>query len=247
MGRVYVPCTPLIESCGDLVQSKSLDGKIAHDGGLVYSPAHDHQDKTPRNLRSDMNDLPGHEISDLLNRIERDDNQAVGKLYRHYQQAVHAFIRRRVPDDAAAEEILIDTFLVMCRKPGAFDGTSKFSTWLCGIARNKALDWLRAHGRQAELVEIDEEVIETAADPDWDILDRLERKEESEVLRRCVDQLPLAQREAAYWVWYQDEKLETVAERLDCPLGTVKSRLHHARSSIRDCVERAFGRKVRHG
>lgn len=75
-----------------------------------------------------MVDLPKQEIIDLLNRITQSDDQAVKRIYLYYQRCLFAFIRHLVPDDAAAEEILHDVFMVMCRKPESFDESSKFST-----------------------------------------------------------------------------------------------------------------------
>ena len=104
-----------------------------------------------------MEDLPSKEIAALLNRIAQGDDQAVRTLYQHYQRSVYAFIRHKVSNEAAAQEILNDTFLVMCQKPHVFNGSSKFHTWLCGIAKNKCLDWRRKQARQPVAEEIDEE------------------------------------------------------------------------------------------
>lgn len=192
-----------------------------------------------------MEDLPKHQISDLLNRITQGDDQAVGVLYRHYHRSVYAFIRHLVPVDEAVGEILNDTFLVMCRKPGAFNGTSKFHTWLCGIARNKGLDWLRRHGRETTMQQIDQELLESIPDHNGSVLEILEKEEIDDVLRECIDRLPLAQREAIHWTWHEEQTMEVVSEQLGCPLGTLKSRLHHARLKIRDCIEKAMGKGAR--
>ena len=63
----------------------------------------------------------------------------------------------------------------------------------------------------------------------------------NDILRECIDQLPITHREAFFWVWFEEESMEVVAERLSCPTGTVKSRLFNARAKIADCVKNAFG------
>ena len=100
-----------------------------------------------------MQDLPEKEIQSLLNQIALGDDQAVSRIYLHYQRSLYAFIRLRVADDNDAEEILHDTFMVMCKKPLSFNSGSKFSTWLYAIAKNKTLDWWRRKGRMSEMVD----------------------------------------------------------------------------------------------
>ncbi|MGZ8984276.1 MAG: RNA polymerase sigma factor [Methylotenera sp.] len=194
-----------------------------------------------------MNDLTREEIVNLLNHIALGDDKAVKTIYLHYQRSLFAFIRHRVPDDSAAEEILHDTFMVICRRPEGYDRTSKFSTWLCAIARHKAADWWRKRGRRPDEQEMDDEVIQEIPDNNGNILQLLEQEELSEVLRACVDRLPAVQREAIHHACYQDEKLEVIAQLQDCPVNTVKTRLFHARLKIKDCVERALGKEVSHG
>lgn len=188
-----------------------------------------------------MNELPREEINNLLNRIAQGDDKAVTTLYMHYQRGLFAFIRLRVPDDTDAENILNDTFMVLCKKPESFNDESKFSTWLYGIAKNKTLDWWRRKGRMAESVEMDDEQLASIPDPTDGILDVLERKDKNEVLRECMDKLPLEQRDAIYFAYYEDEGVEFISQQQQCPIGTVKTRLFNARIKIRNCMEKAWG------
>lgn len=188
-----------------------------------------------------MNDLPREEISNLLNRIAQGDDKAVETIYLHYQRSLFAFIRFTVPDDTDAENILNDTFMAVCKKPEGFNGESKFSTWLCAIARYKSMDWWRRKGRMAETVEIGEEQLEMIADTADGVLDVLEQKERDEVLRECMEKLPFAQREAIYFACYEDENVEFIAQQQQCPVGTIKTRLFNARIKIRKCMEKAWG------
>jgi DNA-directed RNA polymerase specialized sigma24 family protein len=68
----------------------------------------------------------------------------------------------------------------------AFGGTSKFSTWLCGIANNKAADWGRARRRGIPVAEIDDEAL-TTADPSADFVARMEDAESEAAFRQCAD------------------------------------------------------------
>lgn len=175
-----------------------------------------------------MIDLPKEDLIKLLNRIAQSDDQAVKKIYLHYQRSLFAFIRHLVPDETAAEEILHDTFMVMCRKPESFDGSSKFSTWLCGIARHKASDWWRKRGRRPEEQEFDDDLVQQIPDENGNILNMLEQEELNEVLRACIDRLPSVQQEAIYHACFAEEKLEAIARLQSSPVNTIKTRLFHA-------------------
>lgn len=190
-----------------------------------------------------MKNLPQEELKKLLNLIALGDNKAVEVVFRHYQASLFAFIRLRVRDDSAAEEILNDTFMIAFQKTAQYDGTAEFKTWLCGIAKNVCGTWIRKQntGIARSTIEIDEEVFDNLPDPDWDVVSRLESQEMNDILRECIDSLPITQREAFFWTWFEELPMEAVAERLSCPLGTVKSRLFNARAKITDCVKNAFG------
>ena len=189
-----------------------------------------------------MKDFSEPELVKLLNQIALGDNKAVEILYRHYQASVFAFIRLRVRDDAAAEEILNDTFMIAIQKSEQYNGTSEYKTWLCGIAKNVCGTWIRKQntGVARSIVDVDEEVFDNLPSPDWDIVSRLESQEMDDVLRECIDKLPITHKEAFYWTWFEEEPMEVVAERLECPLGTIKSRLFNARAKIADCVKGVF-------
>lgn len=193
-----------------------------------------------------MKDLPAKELQKLLNQVALGDNKAVETIYRHYQASVYAFIRLRVRDDEAAEEILNDTFMIAIQKPEQFNGTCEFKTWLCGIAKSLCGTWMRKQntGIARSIVDIDEEIFENLPSPDWDVVSRLESQEMDDVLRECIDQLPVTHKEAFFWTWFEEEPMEIVAERLECPVGTIKSRLFNARAKIAGCVKGVFEPEV---
>lgn len=193
-----------------------------------------------------MKDIPAKELKNLLNQIGAGDNKAVEKIYRHYQTSLFAFIRLRVRDDEAAEEILNDTFMIAIKKPEQYDGSCEYMTWLCGIAKNVCGTWIRKQnsGVARSIVDVEEEVFDNLPSPDWDILSRLENQEMDEILRECIDKLPVTHKEAFFWTWFEEEPMEIVAERMDCPVGTIKSRLFNARAKIADCVKGVIGSGV---
>lgn len=196
-----------------------------------------------------MKDLPFKELKILLNKVAVGDNKAVETIYNHYQASLYAFIRLRVRDEAAAEEILNDTFMIAIKKPEQFDGHSEYKTWLCGIAKNVCGTWIRKQntGVARSIIEVEEDVFENLPSPDWDIVSKLEDQEMDDVLRECIDKLPVTHKEAFYWTWFEEEPMDVVAERLECPIGTIKSRLFNARAKIAECVKGVFGSEVAYG
>lgn len=196
-----------------------------------------------------MKDLPFKELKILLNKVAVGDNKAVETIYNHYQASLYAFIRLRVRDEEAAEEILNDTFMIAIKKPEQFDGSSEYKTWLCGIAKNVCGTWIRKQntGVARSIIEVEEDVFENLPSPDWDIVSKLEDQEMDDVLRECIDKLPVTHKEAFYWTWFEEEPMDVVAERLECPIGTIKSRLFNARAKIAECVKGVFGSEVAYG
>jgi len=91
------------------------------------------------------------------------------------------------------------------------------------------------------VVDVQGDELENVPAPDWDLLSRLESEELNEVMQECIDRLPVTHKEAFFWTWYEEEPLSVVAERLNCPAGTIKSRLFNARAKIADCVKNVFG------
>ena len=190
-----------------------------------------------------MVDLSPDELHAVLNQIALGNDKGMERLYKHYQQALYAFIRHQVGFDEAAEEILLDTFMAINSKPFGFNGESNFFTWLCAIAKNKVKTWLRTTDRhQKKKIKLEEQTENLSDDPQlsWAVLDHFEKSELNQVMQGCLDKLPTSQREATYWSYYNDLRISEVALIAQCPDNTIKTRLHYARLKIRDCLERSY-------
>lgn len=186
-----------------------------------------------------MDNLSPVDVRHLLNRITIGDDQAGRILYGHYKKQLFAYVRFRVWSDDSAEEIVQDTLFVALSKPDSYDGVVAFSTWLCGIANNKILDWRRKAARSREDSTPDEE-LEMHAGVVWGVLDQLEQEERSAAILACIDKLPEGQRVAMYWTAVEEASLSETSGHLCIPEGTVKSRLFHARLRIRQCLDGAM-------
>lgn len=185
-----------------------------------------------------MQDFSNEEVIALLNQIAPGNDKAAIQLYQHYHGFLYAFVRHRLADSHTADDITQEVFMAVFNKPQAFSGKALFRTWLCSIASNKCVDLGRKQRDQVVHTHLDEGNQDEQVDPNWDLVANLEVKQDGEAMRTCVDKLPPEQREAIFFVYFQDEGLEAVAKQLNCPVGTVKSRLFNARKKLHDCMSR---------
>ena len=176
------------------------------------------------------------EVSQLLARIGREDQAAFRQLYKAFSRKVFAYVLNMLSDHARAEEVLADSFYEVWRHPDRFRGDSQFSTWLIGIARRKALMVHRA--RRPDEVHGDlEDIAETTAADTPDGYAELAGKQRREGVQHCMGKLSDEHRECLHLVFYEGMSLADVAEVQNCPEGTVKTRLFHARQKIKNCLQ----------
>ncbi len=149
------------------------------------------------------------------------DEEAFTALYRRRQGPVYRFALQMTGNAIVAEDVTQDVFMALLSKKAKFDETrGTLASFLYGIARNLVLRRLE---KTAE--------IEDYAGPD-DLLDDLTRRETIETVRRAVLSLPPVYREAVVLCDLQDTSYEDAAQVLDCPVGTVRSRLNRGRSLL---------------
>jgi len=157
----------------------------------------------------------------LLTRIAEGDREAFQTFYERHAERVLRFAWRVVRGLHLAEEVLQETMMVVWSDAARFQGRSKATTWLLGIARNLSHNLLRREARGDRLPETSH----VEADPSEDAL-RSVRVEEA------LERLTPNHREVFHLVFYEELTLRETAEVLDIPEGTVKSRMHHARRAL---------------
>jgi RNA polymerase sigma-70 factor (ECF subfamily) len=165
---------------------------------------------------------------ELLRLVAAGDAGALVRLYERYAGALFGYLQRLAGDRMTAEEILQDTMLAVWRSAGAFEGRAKVTTWLFGVARRQAHNRLR--GRSAP---------EPAGVDLFDRPDRSTGPEELAIaaaggtpVAAAIELLPDHHREVIALVFVAGLPLAEVAEVLAIPVGTVKSRLYHARAAV---------------
>ena len=167
----------------------------------------------------------------LVQRIGAGDRAAMKALYERHERALYHFIRVRIGDAFEASDVMQETFLEVWRASARFEGRSAVRTWIFGIARNKAVDRLR-RGARTELREPDE----TVADDAPDAATVIERASDAARLRACIDRLGAPQRAAIRLAFYEDLTYPEVAEAEGVPVGTIKTRIHHAKRLLMRCL-----------
>jgi len=166
------------------------------------------------------------------------DERAAASLYRNYFGFVYAYVRHLLAQDAGAEDVTQDVFVAAFAKPERFMAGSKFTTWLCGIANFKAADWWRKNGRDVALeVVVDDDGLSNLADPHGDFTEDIEFAQDQEAMRFCIDRLKPLHREVIFQTYFAEQGVASVASMLDCPEGTVQTRLFYARKLLRTCIE----------
>jgi len=164
---------------------------------------------------------------DLLRLMAAGSEDAFGKLYERWSPSVYRFAMHMSGDQHIAEEVTQDTFMILVRRPTMFDETrGTLVSWLLGIARNRT--------RRALGASLDEDCLDETTDcpSPSDLLTDLTRREMIDAVRQAVASLPPVYREVVVLCDLQEMDYRDAAAALDCPVGTVRSRLHRARTML---------------
>ena len=166
--------------------------------------------------------------SALLARIVARDFQAFETLYRLYERRLYRFILNLVHRPHLAEEVLSDTMMVVWRKAEAFDGKSKVSTWIFAIGYRRALSALR------DLKEpVEDKDAERRESPEEGPEQQLSRRQTHERLLAAMGQLSPAHRAVVELTYFHEMGYREIADVIQCPVDTVKTRMFHARRHLK--------------
>ena len=163
----------------------------------------------------------------LLQRMAAGDRAALSTMYRAYHGRLTRFLNRLTRRADIIEEVINDCFWIAWQKASNFHGDSRVSTWIMGIAYRRALNMLRratTHDRAMRL---------EIAEGEPTASDSAQELEERQLLNAGLAQLPLEQRLVLEFTYYLDHSCEEIAEIMDCPVNTVKTRMFNARRKLR--------------
>jgi RNA polymerase sigma-70 factor (ECF subfamily) len=167
----------------------------------------------------------------LIGRVAVGDVEAFKALHGAYQRRLFAYSMKMLDDAGAAEELCNDVLLDVWRQAGQFKGRSKLSTWVFGIAHNKALNALRSRAR---VTDVSLEHVAAKADARPGPEDDAERRDTRERLAVALTRLSREHREVVELTFYHGFSYEEIAQIVKCPVGTVKTRMFHAKQKLRE-------------
>lgn len=157
-------------------------------------------------------------------------------LFRRYQLPLYAYVQELVGQEQLSLDVVQETFIAAARHLGSLREDRKFGSWLFGIAHQKCLQHWR---RRVFEDPLELGVSDTTADPGDAPGDALVRREQEAEFMDCLHQLPPAHRSVLLLHYLEDFPIEEIATITGTPTGTVKSRLHHARRSLRALLSRS--------
>jgi RNA polymerase sigma-70 factor (ECF subfamily) len=190
----------------------------------------------------------------LLLRLRAGEREVFGTLVRRYERELFGYLRRYVGDDDLADDVFQNTFVQVFLKIKQYEPGRPARPWLYAIATNQAIDALRRRNRRADqradaAVTADEDgqprpLFELLPAPGDGPPDAAERVEQRHLVRAAVDRLPDLLRQVVVLAYFQGLKYRDIADTLDIPVGTVKSRLHAALARLTEewkAAEQAAG------
>jgi RNA polymerase sigma factor (sigma-70 family) len=167
----------------------------------------------------------------LLEKVGRGDRTAFEALYRIYHPRLTRFLMRLVRRPQLVDEALNDTMMVVWQRPDSFHGGSKLSTWIFAIAYRKAMKALGRFDDPREDLEASERASgEQGPEDDTAAFRR------RDLLARAMDELSPTHRAVVDLTYYHELDYNEIARILDCPVGTVKTRMFHARRQLRRII-----------
>ena len=168
----------------------------------------------------------------LIERIgSAGDKAAMKALYERHSDALYRFLRARLGDPFEASDVMQETFLEIWRAAGRFEGRSAARTWIFGIARNKAIDRMR-RGSRTVTTEPDDTVPDEAPTPEAVVV----AASDAARLRDCIGRLSDTHRSAIHLAFWRELPYGQIAEIEGVPVGTVKTRILHAKRLLMHCL-----------
>jgi RNA polymerase sigma-70 factor (ECF subfamily) len=168
------------------------------------------------------------EALDLFARLRNGERSAFEALYRRYRPRLSRFLLSLTRRRQIIEEVLDDTMMVVWSRPETFSGASRLSTWIFAIAYRKMLKALRRIDEP-----IDDAGAESRASLDPAPDQQLDRDRLHDLLLAAMDKLSPNQRAVVDLTYFHEMSYRDIAEIMDCPEETVKTRMFHARRHLR--------------
>ncbi|HEY3226945.1 MAG TPA: sigma-70 family RNA polymerase sigma factor [Planctomycetota bacterium] len=189
-----------------------------------------------------MSPPAGPDDRDLVERSRRGDGEAFGRLVERHQDRIYTAVLRFCGDPEDARDIVQRAFINAWRRLEAFKGDCAFSTWMYRIAFNESVSFRREGGRR-KLVPIQGRDEEPVAEPvdDRRPSERMEVEEGRRKVQEALNLLDPGERKILILKELEERSYDEIAEILEIPKGTVRSRLFRAREALREKLKVLMG------
>lgn len=182
----------------------------------------------------------------LVRRVQQGDKSAFDLLVIKYQHKIVHLVNRYVKDPSEAQDVAQDTFIKAYKALGDFRGDSAFYTWLYRIAINTAKNYLLSRSRRHSDYEVDmQDAEQTENAPQLKDIETPEHQLMNDqiikVIKSAIEKLPEEMRIAITLREFEGMSYEEIAEAMDCPIGTVRSRIFRAREAIDEKLNPLLG------
>lgn len=175
------------------------------------------------------------ELSALVQRVARGDRKALGAVYSRTSAKLFGVCLRITRDREAAEDVLQQVYLKVWNRAGRFDpNVASPITWLCAIARNASIDWVRKHGSPANIVAVSEEVVDAGLARPFEVISAGEDRAQ---IFDCLELLPPNQQRAIHLAFFDGLSHSELATTMQSPLGTTKSWIRRGLLQLRGCLQ----------
>lgn len=174
---------------------------------------------------------------ELVLRVQQGDKSAYDHLVRKYQHKIIQIVNRYVKDPSEAQDVAQESFIKAYRALNNFRGDSAFYTWLYRIAINTAKNFLVSRARRYSQYEVDVQEAEQVGNiPQLRSMETPEQQLFNEeivaAIKAAIDKLPEEMRMAIMLREFEGLSYQEIAQAMDCPVGTVRSRIFRAREAI---------------
>ncbi|HEY2832739.1 MAG TPA: sigma-70 family RNA polymerase sigma factor [Sporichthyaceae bacterium] len=178
---------------------------------------------------------PVERLEDLLEKVARGDHAAFTEIFNRVSGPVHGLVRRVLRDPAQSEEVTQEVLINVWRSAARFDpAKGSAMAWIMTMAHRRAVDRVRSEQSAADRARrVGSRQTNTAFD---EVAETVEIRLEREAVRRCLGSLTDLQRNSIELAFYSGNSYREVAELLDVPLGTVKTRMRDGLIRLRDCL-----------
>lgn len=171
---------------------------------------------------------------ELLNGIKNKDMTSMEAFYRLHENTIYRFSLKKLRNEFDASDIVNTVMLEVWNTAHRFEGRSKVTTWLIGIANHRIIDLIRK--RKKDEVDIDE--ASNISDDSVDMQKVVEISQTRRFIDFCLEKLSGDHKQVLQLLFFNEASYDEISEALGCPVGTIKSRLHHAKTLLKKCLEK---------